>query len=244
MQDLHDEPRRTPEVEVGPVSGNGGHSDEHAADWGTIRPPSRLSMIVLLIIVVVALAALFATGYIPRVHLNQQLNADAGAAASAPVLVNVVRPEQAPADIKIIVPGSMRPWQEVSIFARTTGYLKKWYADISNEVKQGDLLAEIDTPEVDAQLGQARGSLAQMEGALAKTQSDVQIAKVTNERFQALKGTSGVTQQDLDQRQADYNSSLANLQAAQANVVSAQANVKRLTDLQSYEKVWAPSAAS
>ncbi len=104
------------------------------------------------------------------------------------------------------------------------------------------MLAEIDAPEVDAQLGQAQASLQQMQGALAKAESDLQIAKLTNERYQAIRNTVGVTQQDLDQKQSDYNAALANREAAKANVAAAQANVKRLSDLKAYEKVYAPFA--
>ena len=116
----------------------------------------------------------------------------------------------------------------MSIFARTTGYLKKWYADISQQVKQGELMAEIDSPEIDQQLRQAQAAVLQMKAAQTKAQSDLQIAQVTYKRFKSLKGTSGVTQQDLDQKAADLNSANANVEVGKANVAAAEANVKRL----------------
>ena len=139
-----------------------------------------------------------------------------------------------------MLPGTLRPWQEVSIYARSTGYLKKWYADISNQVKQGQLLAEVDSPEVEQQLQQARAAVLQTKAAQAQAVSLLQMAQITNTRYQSLKGTSGVTQQDLDQKAADLSAADAGLEAAKANVAAADANVRRLTEIQGYQKVTAP----
>ena len=134
----------------------------------------------------------------------------------------------------------MRPTEETSIYARTTGYLGPWWADISNHVKQGQLLGKIDSPEVDQQLDQARAALLQLQAAVTKSQSDLQIARYAYARYTTLRGTAGVTQQDLDQKTADMNSAAATLQSAIANVKAGEANVKRLTELQSFENVIAP----
>ncbi len=215
-------------------------ADSPHGDWGEIHRPRRRSLVIVTIVAVVLLAVLLAVGLIPRLHQSHEVAAEAAAALNAPVMVNVVRPQPADKTFAITVPGTLRPWQEVSVFARTTGYLRKWYADISSQVKAGDLLAEIDAPEVDAQLRAAQAALQQMKAALARAESDLQIARVTNERYLALAGTSGVTQQDLDLKQADFNAAVANRESAKANVAAAEANVKRLSDLQSYEKVYAP----
>ncbi len=224
------------------ISAPAAQHESHEADWGEIRKPKAGSITIVGVVAAALVIALLLIGIVPRNREAHELNADAAEASNAPVMVNIAQPQRTPQSITITVPGTLRPWQEVSIFARTTGYLKHWYADISNQVKQGDLLAEIDAPEVDAQLGQAQASLQQMQGALAKAESDLQIAKLTNERYQAIRSTVGVTQQDLDQKQSDYNAALANREAARANVAAAQANVKRLSDLKAYEKVYAPFA--
>jgi len=209
-------------------------------DWGPVTKARPAWVIAVTVLVVLALAALFATGFIPRVQNNAELNAAAEAARSGPIPVATVQAKPAPSHLEITLPGTLRPWQEVSLFARSTGYLKKWYADISQQVKQGQLMAEIDSPEVDQQLRQAEASVLQNKAAQVKSESDVQIAQLTYNRYQTLKGTSGVTQQDLDQKAADLSAANANLEAAKANVSAAQANVKRLVELQGYQKVTAP----
>ncbi len=112
------------------------------------------------------------------------------------------------------------------IYARTNGYLKKWYHDIGEHVREGELLAEIDTPEVDAQLDQAR---ADLNTAIA----NMKLAQVTAERYEDLKNTDSVSKQDVDNAVSDYA-------AKKAMVASSQNNVKRLEQLQSFEKVYAP----
>jgi len=231
-------PRPAPER-----NGNGAHPQPKAADhddWGEVTKPKRGAMTVTAIVAAILIAALFLTGFLPRTTQNKQLAADAEAARDAAVPVNVAIPQPSKADVEITVPGTLRPTQETSIYARTTGYLGQWWADISNHVKQGQLLAKIDSPDVDQQLDQAKAALLQMQAAVAKAQSDLQIAQVTYARYASLRGTAGITQQDLDQKTADMNSAAATLQSAKANVAAAEANVKRLSDLQSFENVVAP----
>jgi RND family efflux transporter MFP subunit len=115
---------------------------------------------------------------------------------------------------------------ESPIYARTTGYLKKWYHDIGTRVKQGELLADIDTPEVDQQLSQAR---ADLNTAMANEN----LSKITAARYLELIKTDGVSKQEVDNAQGDYA-------AKQASVASAQANVRRLEELESFKHIYAP----
>ena len=126
----------------------------------------------------------------------------------------------------LILPGNIQSYVESPIYARTNGYLKKWYKDIGSHVAQGQLLAEIDTPEVDAQLAQARADLATAE-------ANVKLAGITAQRYQDLLKTDAVSKQDVDNYNGDYA-------AKQAMVQSAQANVKRLEELESFKRVYAP----
>jgi RND family efflux transporter MFP subunit len=120
----------------------------------------------------------------------------------------------------------MQPYIDAPIFARTSGYLKKWYADIGAEVKSGQLLAEIDAPEVDQQLQQARADLATAE-------ANLNLAGITASRYKDLLKTDSVAQQDVD-------NATGNLDARKTTAESARSNVKRLEDLQAFEKVYAP----
>jgi RND family efflux transporter MFP subunit len=126
----------------------------------------------------------------------------------------------------LILPGNIQSYVESPIYARTNGYLKKWYKDIGSRVAKGDLLADIDTPEVDAQLAQARADLATAD-------ANVKLAGITAQRYQELLKSDAVSKQDVDNYNGDYA-------AKQAMVLSAQANVKRLEELESFKHVYAP----
>ena len=121
-----------------------------------------------------------------------------------------------------------KPYIDAPIYARTNGYLKSWSADIGARVKAGQLLAEIDAPEVDQQLQQARADLATAE-------SNMHLAEITATRYKDLMKTDSVAQQDVDNATGNYD-------ARRTAVESARSNVKRLEDLQSFEKIYAPFA--
>jgi RND family efflux transporter MFP subunit len=147
--------------------------------------------------------------------------------AAVPI-VNVVEPSSAGLSQEIVLPGNTQAFNDTPIYARTNGYLKHWYVDIGSHVKQGQLLADIDTPEVDQQLDQARADLK-------NAQANEQLAEITAARWQNLLKTNSVSKQETDQAVSD-------LSARQASVDSMTANVHRLEQLQSFEKVYAPFA--
>jgi RND family efflux transporter MFP subunit len=140
--------------------------------------------------------------------------------------VSVIQPKRGASSEEIVLPGNIQAFIDAPIYARTNGYLKRWYVDIGARVKAGQLLAEIDTPEVDQLLQQARADLATAE-------ANYQLAKTTAARYQYLLETDSVAKQDVD-------NAVANYQAKKAMVQSAGENVKRLEDLQSFEKIYAP----
>jgi RND family efflux transporter MFP subunit len=126
----------------------------------------------------------------------------------------------------MVLPGSLKPNVESPIYARTNGYLKKWYKDIGSHVQKGEILAEIDTPEIDQQLAQSRAELV-------TAQANLNLSKLTATRYQDLIKTDSVSRQDLDNANGDFA-------AKQAMVQSADANVKRLEELESFKHVYAP----
>src|SRR5665213_2700198 len=189
--------------------------------------PARTGWIIAAVVVIgVLIAVLFAVGFLPRLGVNKELARDADAALHAAVPVTVVKPRRADAIMQVRLPGTLRPWQEVSIFARTTGYLAHFDVDISNQVKKGQLMAKIDSPEVDAQLRGAQAMLLQQQAAAAKAQTDLGLAQTTWKRFESLRGTSGVTQQELDQYQSNYNAAVSTLGVATANIAVATPRVE------------------
>src|ERR1019366_8247511 len=127
---------------------------------------------------------------------------------------------------EMVLPGTLKAYVESPIYARTNGYLKKWYKDIGSQVKSGEILAEIDTPEVDQQLEQARADLS-------TARANVTLSGITATRYQDLLKTESVSHQDADNASGD-------LAAKRAMVQSAEANVKRLEDMESFKRVYAP----
>src|SRR5204863_3356917 len=127
---------------------------------------------------------------------QKELNAEAAAAANPRVSVNVAQPRRAPLDVDVPIPGTLRPWQEVSLYARTTGYLRDYYVDISNDVKAGQLMADIDTPEIDQELNQAQERVKQMQAAVTTASTNRDLAKATWERYRQLRGPNYVSEQE------------------------------------------------
>jgi RND family efflux transporter MFP subunit len=140
--------------------------------------------------------------------------------------VSVIHVTPIEGDSEMVLPGDLKAFMESPIYARTNGYLKKWYKDIGSRVKQGDLLAEIDTPEVDQQLAQSRADLN-------TTQANASLSGITATRYQDLLKTDSVSKQDVDNANGD-------LAAKRAMVESSEANVKRLEELESFKRVYAP----
>jgi RND family efflux transporter MFP subunit len=176
------------------------------------------------VVVFLAIAGILAFGFIRRVRARATVSAET--AAMAVPVVNVVSPQATAPSHDLVLPGNVEPYMTAPIYSRTSGYVKKWYVDIGATVKKGQLLAEIDTPEVDQQLQQSRSNLA-------TAVANLKLAEITKNRYADLLKTNAVSQQDADNAAGAYN---ANNSIVQAN----QANVKQLETLQSFERIYAP----
>ncbi|MDB6042612.1 MAG: efflux transporter periplasmic adaptor subunit [Gammaproteobacteria bacterium] len=163
-------------------------------------------------------------GILSRVSARATLATDT--ATLAIPAVSTIKPAQGQAAEALVLPGSVQAYNEALIHARTNGYLLNWYTDIGTRVKKGQLLADIDTPEVDEQLRQARADLA-------TAQANFDLALSTNQRWQGLLSTKSVSQQAADAAAGDSA-------AKKATLASAAANVARLSDLESFKRVLAP----
>jgi RND family efflux transporter MFP subunit len=205
-------------------------SEVTQADTERLAPvsskPSSRWMFLGLGAAVLVLGIVIYSGIHERAHAERTLGVVTERAAVP--TVNVVQPMSGAVSQEIVLPGNTQAFNDTPIYARTNGYLKRWYVDIGAHVKQGQLLAEIDTPEVDQQLEQARADLK-------NAQANEQLAQITATRWQNLLKTNSVSKQETDQAVSD-------LSARQASVDSTTANVHRLEQLQSFEKVYAPFA--
>jgi len=175
--------------------------------WPWLRPQLSLSPVIL-----------------PRIQARTALRRETAQLAVPSVVV--VQPKRSAPAQEIVLPANVQAFADAPIYARTNGYLRRWYVDIGTRVKEGQLLAEIDTPEVNQQL---RQSLAD----LATAQANLNLSKITADRYAGLLKTDSVSKQESDNAAGDY-------EAKQANLQSAQANVKRLQELQSFQKIYAP----
>jgi RND family efflux transporter MFP subunit len=185
-------------------------------------PPRKAVIIVMLVVVVLALSG--AASMFSRIRAGHAL-AKETEIDSVPT-VSVVHPTAEKPDEELVLPGSLQAYEESPIYARTSGYLLRWYKDIGSHVSKGELLAEIDTPEVDQELSQSRASRQQMVA-----QRD--LAKISADRWQNLRQTDSVSQQEADTQSSAY-------QQAQATLAAADANVRRLEQLESFKHVYAP----
>lgn len=140
--------------------------------------------------------------------------------------VMVIRPTAESPDEELLLPGSLQPFQESPIYARTNGYLVRWYKDIGSRVQKGDLLATIDAPEVDQELSQTQAARQQILAQL-------HLAQISAQRWQELRKSDSVSQQEADQQSSAYDQ-------ARANLAAADANVHRLQDLEAFKNVYAP----
>lgn len=185
-------------------------------------PPRKALMIVGVILLVLLVAG--ALTLISR-ESHERALAKETERESIPT-VAVVHPVAESPDVELILPGTLQAFEESPIYARTNGYLVRWYRDIGSRVKEGDLLATIDTPEVDQELNQTRAARQQIVAQL-------ELAKISAERWENLRKSDSVSAQEADTQTSGYRQ-------AQANLAAADANVRRLEQLESFKRVYAP----
>jgi RND family efflux transporter MFP subunit len=216
----------TQEIRPDEVQPGGVQQAPPAQQSGAPQPaqPTSRWVPILSAIAVAVLGAVIYNGIHSRAQAEIRLGKTTENAA-APV-VSVVQPKSNASALEIVLPGNTEAFNDTPIYARTNGYLKHWYFDIGAHVQEGQLLAVIDTPEIDQQLDQARADLK-------TAQANEQLAEITAARWQNLLKTNSVSKQETDQ-------AVSGLSAQRATVDSMTANVHRLEQLQSFEKVYAP----
>ena len=188
-------------------------------------PPAPARKALLMVGVVLSLLIVGAViTMLVRIH-NDNVLAKETEQESVPT-VAVVHPVAEKPDEELVLPGTMQAYEESPIYARTNGYLLRWYKDIGSRVTKGELLADIDTPEVDQELMQARANRQQVLAQL-------DLAKINADRYVNLRKTDSVSQQEADQQSSGYEQAVANLAAADANV-------RRLEELESFKHVYSP----
>ncbi len=218
--------------------------------------PSAAALWILAIVAVLILTGAFFAGYLPQASRQTALAKEAKEDTVALPPVNVVIVEQASGKSQLVLPGNIQAVTEAPVLARASGYVKTRYVDIGDRVKEGQLLAEVEAPEMEQQVQQAKAGVDQTKSALEQAEANLQqgktntdMAKLTWERYNALIAKGAVARQDVDTYKAQYDSSAENVQSldkainvARNNISVAQANLGRLSEMQGYLKVRAPFA--
>jgi RND family efflux transporter MFP subunit len=218
--------------------------------------PSGSKIAVLLLVIAAIFVAAFFLGYIPHHRRDLQVIAEANVQNDALPDVSVVAVRKGSVMGDLVIPGNIQPVTEAPILARAEGFVKKRYVDIGDRVTSGQLLAEVEAPDLDQQVRQAQASLEQSQADLARASAALEqgkanesIAKVTATRWDNLVKRGAVSKQENDQYQAQYQAQAANVRAleravdaAKGNIAAMQAGVGRLTEMQGFLKVRAPFA--
>jgi RND family efflux transporter MFP subunit len=205
---------------------------------------SGRKLLIIGLVTVLVLAGAFFARLIPQMAHNRALRNEADNTANALPIVDVAFPQQLAVEEDLKLPGDIKPMQQTAIYARVDGYVHRWYVDINDHAEKGQLLAEIEAPDTDAQLAESQAQYQLAQANVVKANSDLELANATYDRYHGLLATGGVTQQDLDTRQSTAAQAAAEKAAADASVKSAQATVDRLLAQQGFEKITAPFAGT
>jgi RND family efflux transporter MFP subunit len=218
--------------------------------------PSKSSLWAIAVIAAILIVVAFFTGYIPHQRREAVLANEATTAERTDPKVNVVGVERSAGKSELVLPGSIQAVTEAPVLSRSNGYVKRRYVDIGDRVSAGQLLAELEAPELIQMLHQAQATLEQTKSAVEQASANLQqsrtnerLAQVTAQRWANLFQRGVVSRQENDTYQAQYDSQKANTQAlekavaaARSNVAAAEANVARLTELKGFSRVYAPFA--
>jgi membrane fusion protein (multidrug efflux system) len=207
-----------------------------------LPPPARMSptrVATFAVVVAVVFAIAFVVGWLPRHQARASLESMQASLAGGP-RVEVVTPKLGSSDRALTLPGSVQPLQETVVYARANGYVRRWLVDIGDAVKADQLIAELDTPDLDQQIDQARAQVAQAQASILQAKANREFSSMTYDRYKTLTAQGLSAQADLDQRKAQAAVDEANLTVAQASANAAEANLRHLVQLKAFARVTAP----
>jgi RND family efflux transporter MFP subunit len=202
---------------------------------------SKWRLIAIAVVSVLLLGVAFLLGYLPRREARAALVESTAARQQAVPRIEVVSPKVGASQRSMLLPGSVQPLQETTIYARASGFVRRWDADIGDKVKAGQVLATIDTPDLDQEVAQGDAQLKQAAASLVQAKANRDLAKANLARYQQLEAGL-ISKSDLDQYVAQAQVGEANVAVAEANLVAQRANSLRLAQLKDYARVTAPFA--
>jgi RND family efflux transporter MFP subunit len=218
--------------------------DEIGFDLPEPASVTKSKLLFLTVGAAAVLGAVFLVGFLPSRQHKAELAESTQSGRTALPRVDVVTPKETSSDRSLTLPGSIKPLEETTLYSRANGFLLEWKVDIGDKVKEGQVLAIIETPDLDQELMQARAQLAEGVAGTKQAEANRAFAKSTLERYAKLTSEGLATQQDLEEKAAQSNVSLANVEVAEATVGTQKANLARLGKLKSFASVTAPFAGT
>ena len=238
----HSHPNEPAETAAHPAdAGHGGHDEDDIA-LPEVPKPRAGTLIAIGAVGLSLLGGLFLLGLVPRLKHDAAVREETAQRAGSAPKVTLVKPKRRASAEGFKLPGQVQALEDTTVFARTSGYLKKRYVDIGDTVTEGQLLAELETPEADQELAAAQATLAQSKGALESAKAQAEFSRVSIDRYRELVKASLASKQDVDQREAQARADAGNVRAASSLVESNQANVRRLLEIKAFARVVAPFA--
>ena len=205
---------------------------------------TRTRAVALLALGISILGAAFLARWLPTRHTRAALETESQIRETATLRVQVVSPTVVSSARALSLPGSVQPLEETVVYPRASGYVRRWVVDLGDRVKEGDLLAEIDTPDLDQQIAQARAQLAQAEAALLQARANAHFSKENLERYKQLLPAGLASQQDFDKARAQADVDQASIGVADATIGAQRANLQYLGQLKTFARVLAPFAGT
>jgi len=201
-----------------------------------LPPIGVVPVIVIAAVFVALLIGLFVLGWLPHHRRLAEIETEARKQGNAAPVVDVATPKREKAVPALELPGSTRAFQETAVYPRAAGYLKKMNVDIGDRVKDGQVLAEIETPEIDAQLASSQATLEQARASATRAKSDLELAETTLGRYRGFAQTGGVTQQQLDEKQSAFDQAKSAAAGADATVKADRSGCSALAALQGFSE--------
>jgi RND family efflux transporter MFP subunit len=233
-----------PLTHTSPPSDHAPHAEHKPGDLDFVLPaPALVSRTRLVGLVAIGLATLggaFLLRWLPNRAARAALATESQATQVATPRVQIVLPTVISSDRSLSLPGSVQPLEETVLYPRASGYVRQWNVDLGDNVKAGDVLAEIDTPDLDQQLAQARAQLAQAEAGLVQARANARFSKTNLERYVQLTPQGLASQQDLDKQRAQAEVDQAAIAVSEATIGSQRANAQLLAQLKSFARITAP----
>jgi membrane fusion protein (multidrug efflux system) len=219
------------------------HDHPEFEDLGfSLPPPSKTSRTGVIVVLAVLLGSAFALGWAQRSKARGTV--ELPSAEARPTRVEVIKPAVVESNREVTLPGTVRALEQTKIYPRVTGYVRKWLVDLGDKVTAGQLLAEIDTPDLDAQLSQARAQLAQAQAAVKQVTAQRDYSRSNTQRYESLADQKLVSKAQVEQTQAQASTDEASVASAESNVAAQQANVRRLAETAAFSRVVAPFAGT